>query len=75
VDLSQIFSKTKSRVILDEFMPRVHRIVQKQSVFQIGYAVLYATKEIFLIAEYAIFISKNLAEKVYLGFAKVFDKI
>jgi len=27
--LSQIFSKTKSRVILDEFMPRVHRIVQK----------------------------------------------
>jgi len=27
--LSQIFSKTKSEVILDEFMPRVRRIVQK----------------------------------------------
>jgi hypothetical protein len=27
--LSQIFSKTKSMVILDEFMPRDHRIVQK----------------------------------------------
>jgi putative transposase len=27
--LSQIFSKTKSRVILDELMPRDHRIVQK----------------------------------------------
>ena len=42
------FSKTKNSLILGEFMPRDHRAIQKQSVCQIGYAVLYVTYDAIL---------------------------